>query len=395
MADMEYKDGALCVDKFNIGDVDQYVIENEEWLELTIDSSNKIIDGKKSDGTTYISSIESPTLDNINNKIDENFETLSREISDGKSLVCWGDSLTAGAGSGSTTDLAISTKQAVAAKLVEMGFDDWSNRNTNYVQMLQLLMPDYNVINCGVGGEGLDTISAREGGNNALISEQIILPADGSEVSFSGNFLVSSFNRTNGVRPLLQGDGNSVNPCYVQGIECTLRVTFEGFYQNVVYYLKRNNIGDRDVTLPQYTPIIMNGSKKASNQGLAVLWCWQNGGYSSNDELIFKLDNMIKRFKTNKYIIVGLHSGSLSSRNDQEAALEKHFGDKFFNWGQYASTNALYDFGVTVTEDDETAMSSGSMPPSLLTDTVHMNSGGYMILGYKIWERMKNNGYLN
>ena len=75
--------------------------------------------------------------------------------------------------------------------------------------------------------------------------------------------------------------------------------------------------------------------------------------------------------------------------------LEKTFGDKFFNWRRYVSTNALYDWGFTPTEEDESAMSVGSIPPTLLTDGVHLKASGYMILGYKMWERMTQLGYFD
>lgn len=321
---------------------------------------------------------------------------LSTMIGSQKTIVCWGDSLTAGAGAGSTTELSLSTKASVCSKFVSMGYPDWSERaSTNYVQMIQLLVGEsYNVINCGVGGESLISIGARQGGLMAVLNSSYTLPANATEVNI-GESLVSSFDRTSLVKVLLQGDGNSVNTCYVQGIPCTLRVTFNSGYTNVQYYLKRKTVGDRDVVLPQWTPIVMRGSSYAPKTGITVLWCWQNGGYSSNDDLISKLDNIVSHIENSKYIVIGLHSGNLSNRNEQEAALEKHFGDKFFNWRQYASTNALYDFGVTVTTSDTSAMTSGSMPPSLLTDSVHMNSGGYMILGYKIWERMNQLGYFD
>lgn len=173
-----------------------------------------------------------------------------------------------------------------------------------------------------------------------------------------------------------------------------MSVTYDGGYTNVQYRLNRNGYSDRAVTLPQYTPIVMQGSKLNPTTDIAVLWCWQNGGYSTDEELVEKLKNMISHLHTTKYLLIGLHSRSLNHLNAQEAFLEKTFGDKFFNWRQYASTNALYDFGIIPTTDDIAAMATGSMPPSLLADAVHLNSAIYMILGWKLYERMKNVGYI-
>ena len=319
--------------------------------------------------------------------VEERVEDIEEQIGLNKIVVCWGDSLTAGAGSGDETNAA-TVKAVIEAKGYTL-----SSQTYNYVTMLQALLGgNYSVLNCGVGGENIDAISARQGGNLAVFSDTVELPTDTSVVNVSRP--ISSFDRSSMVNVLLQRD-IYVNPCYVQGIPCTLSVTYDAGYTNVQYRLNRNEAGDRDVTLPQYTPIVMQGSKLNPATEIAVLWCWQNGGYSTNGELVEKLKNMISHLHTTKYLLIGLHSRSFSSGNVQEALLEKTFGDKFFNWRQYASTNALYDFGITPTTEDITAMGTGSMPPSLLSDAVHMNSAGYMILGWKLYERMKNVGYID
>jgi hypothetical protein len=80
MAEMEYKNGALCVDKLSVSDIETYPIDSNEWIFATIDSSNKVINGTKQNGTEYFYNIESPTLDKINKTIDDNFTTLNDKI---------------------------------------------------------------------------------------------------------------------------------------------------------------------------------------------------------------------------------------------------------------------------------------------------------------------------
>lgn len=87
----------------------------------------------------------------------------------------------------------------------------------------------------------------------------------------------------------------------------------------------------------------MFGSKNYRNADYAILWCWQNGGYTDNDDLVTQLNNMISHLPTDKYLIIGLHIGTATNRSEQEQLLEKTFGDKFFNWRRYVSTNALSD----------------------------------------------------
>ncbi len=307
----------------------------------------------------------------------------------------WGDSLTAGAGQNAHTN-----QQTVINSIKAKGYPDLSlteQSNITYSIMMQELLGDrYNVTNCGVGGENINTIAARLGANLVYSINDFVLPADTTPVQIGtyNDKLKSSWDTT--VAPLLQGHGNSVNPCYVQGIECILKWTGSSYNDiNGTYTLQRTVQADRSISLPQKTPIILSGSKLYRNTKLAVLWCWQNAGYTNDTELIEKLDKMIAHLNTSNYVIVGLHSGTKSSRQGQEDMLTSKYGDKFFNWRQYASTNALYDFGISPSESDLTAMESGSTPPSLLVDNVHLCAAGYAILGFKIIERFKNLGYIS
>lgn len=52
MADMEYRNGALCVDKFNIDNSERYTIDDiENRTEILLDASSKVISYRKEDGT--------------------------------------------------------------------------------------------------------------------------------------------------------------------------------------------------------------------------------------------------------------------------------------------------------------------------------------------------------
>lgn len=309
-------------------------------------------------------------------------------------VTCWGDSLTAGAGNSNHENQA-TVLNAIKAK----GYPDLSlteSNNITYPIMLQALLGDkYNVTNCGVGGENINTIAARLGACIAYAKNDFILPADTTPVQIGAYDGKLSSSWGDIVSPLLQGQGNSVNPCYVQGIECTLKWTGTSWSDvNGTYTIERVAAGDRAISFSAKTPIIMSGSKLYRNTELAVIWCWQNGGYTDTDALIEKLDKIIAHVSTDKYILIGLHSGTSSTRSEQEEALTSKYGDKYFNWREYVSTNAMYDFGLTPTEDDLAAMEQGSCPPSLLIDSVHLKAAGYAILGFKIVERYKNLGYI-
>ena len=373
-------------------------------------------------GNTHFADGRGNIAFSINSDGTVNFKSFGQDLSNAlaqiipsagiKLINCWGDSLTAGAGAQKTRN-----KSQVVASLVARGYEDifTSVSRIDYPTMIQLLLgeDDYTVTNCGVGGETINTIMARMGASLAVVPEQITIPADSTPTLIAEDRLLSEFDRTSDVKPLLQGHGNSVNPCYIEGIEGTLSRTSDSDYTNIKYYFSRSSSG-RAATFPQYTSITMKGSSIAPKADATILWCWQNGGYSDVTELISKLHNCIRKLNNNNFVIVGLHTGTLAQRNEQEAALEKEFGDHFFNWRRYVSTNALYDFGITPTTDadftqeqleggvksDTYQMSIGALPSSLwasvkgegtdtYNDVIHLNSAGYMILGFKLVERLK------
>ena len=318
-------------------------------------------------------------------------EMVAGEI---KEVTNWGDSLTAGTGR-----FDHKNQKEVIQAIKNKGYDislTATSIITYSIMMQELLGGGYKVNNCGVGGENINTISARLGANVTYAKNLFTLSRFANtpvQIGQQDGRLDSSWGEM--VSPLLQGSGNSVNPCYVQGIECEMKWTGEIWNDpSGIYTLQRIEDGDRDIQFPQKTPIIMSGSKLYRNTKLAVLWCWQNGGYSSDEDLIEKLDKIIAHINTQNYILIGLHNSTEAAREKQEAKLSKKYGDKFFNWRQYVSTNALYDFGITPTKDDIEAMAVGSCPPSLLIDSVHLCAAGYAILGYKIIERYKDLGYI-
>jgi lysophospholipase L1-like esterase len=108
-----------------------------------------------------------------------------------------------------------------------------------------------------------------------------------------------------------------------------------------------------------------------------------------------------------RYLIISVHTlDSYHHTLENEAALEAQFGDRFFNWRKYVSSNALEDFGVTPSADDLTYMAEGKFPPSFwrsrvgdagggtANDGIHMNASAYAILAYKVKERLEQIGLI-
>lgn len=417
---MKLFSGGVAAANFNIcdeyGKIISYIKRNPDGTYVFADGEGFIAFKIGEDGSIDFAKFGEHLIKSLVELIKENTpEPAAEEV---KQIYCWGDSLTMGAGNDQTRN-----KDKVVASLVARGYTDvfTSKAKIGYPEMMQLLLDSskYKVTNCGVGGESIHTIAARMGAPYGVIRDSITLPMASGQKVYIGESLASANDRSSRVLPLLQGAGNSVNPCAIEGVECTLSVTFDSGYTNIKYYLERNTNGTRDITFPQYTPILMKGSSMAPKGYASVIWCWANGGHSSTDDLIKKLHKIISSLNNSNYVIIGLHKYTPSVIDEQEAALESEFGDRFFNWRKYVTTNALYDFGITPTTDsdltaeqiangvksDITLMSEGTLPSSLwryvygvdgmtTNDSAHMNSAGYMILGYKIIERFKNLGII-
>ena len=80
MADMEYKNGALCLDKINISDRETYVIEDKEWSDVILDSSNKVIFGRKNNGETVIPILNSKSMDDELDKIYDYIDYIEESV---------------------------------------------------------------------------------------------------------------------------------------------------------------------------------------------------------------------------------------------------------------------------------------------------------------------------
>lgn len=92
-----------------------------------------------------------------------------------KTVVCWGDSLTA------------SHTNGTGYKGMVKG---WIKGDDSYPGVLQDLLGDgYDVVNCGVGGENTLTIMARQGAYPMLLAHDVVLLNDGERKfdTFIGN----------------------------------------------------------------------------------------------------------------------------------------------------------------------------------------------------------------
>ena len=216
-------------------------------------------------------------------------------------------------------------------------------------------------INYGVGGESSYTILARMG---------VITPIIPANVDCS-SFELKDING-NKIEPLIQGEGG-VNPIHIDN-------------DDTDYILSRNSDGtygikdknDTILSVANYPRFIRMAS--ASKQGdITVIFIGQNGARGTI--LLNQLRQAVHKIKNEKFIIIGLTTGTTESRKELNDKMYDEFGNKFFDAGYYLSKFGMSIMNMTPNEEDIQSINQGRIPPSLLVDGVHMNASGYSAMG--------------
>lgn len=291
-----------------------------------------------------------------------------------KGIVCFGDSLTAGTGG-----YGINYPQVLS---------DYINE-----EIMSETETYENVVNMGFSGEDAVTIPVRAGSIRMLITKDFTIPADNSRVEIE--FKTASEKK---IIPL--------HSCKVKinGIPGTINSdnATKAHMEKNIYYFKRNvncssyeESDKTEVAVEAGTQVIFDSADNYKKY-IPVIFMGQNGGFNSPQELIAMQRSIIDYYDCNdKFIIVGLHTGTKFERSSLEAAMVEEYGDHYINLREYMSTDALYSTSITPTAEDLNAMLEGRTPPSLLFDSVHFKEIGYEIIGKLIYDRMKKLGYFD
>lgn len=349
-------------------------VQKSPYLYAIIDSDNHILFAIKKDGSFVPRLLKEEDL----NKINSAFSTLDSRIkvleNGQKTIVCFGDSLTAGAGGNGIT----------------------------YPSVMQAeLGNDYKVINGGVGGENVYTIAARQGGVLSFLANEVSIPMDKTEVEV-GDITDSGIHclKIDGnefILPLLrqgQGSNNVVNPCYIDDIPCTLRWSGSSYADtNGKYFLKSNIELSKVHKVVAKSPIYFYGNTLRNSYAL-VLWIGQNGGFKTVDELKELYKKAISHSGCSNYVIIGLHAYNKTIEEEIEKQFKQEFGNHFIDWRNYLLTRALDDANITPTEQDLADINNGLCPTSLRYDNAHLNATGYTLLAKQILNRFKYLGVI-
>lgn len=308
----------------------------------------------------YYGSLKKLPLNNIFevNENSKDIETLSEQVAelgdfgDKKTILCYGDSLTRGAGGDGTT----------------------------YPSTLQTLLGDgYTVNNYGVGGETAQQIACRQGGV-PMMAQPFNCPPNAS----TNIDLISIFGFKPGTLFAYQSVAGFY-PCTIDGKDVTLYWDKEN-RQTV----RNNDINTLNVTRP--TKIIPYSSTLKNKT--CLIWIGTNGWGDNNIETLLNTIKLMVEYNGNdRFIVIGLHSDSLSSKFEElERKMVQSFGEHFINIRKYLVNYGLSDAHITPTSEDETRISRGLVPSSLLSDGLHFNASGYTVIANVVYKTGKDLG---
>ena len=243
------------------------------------------------------------------------------------------------------------------------------------------------VTNLGVGGETSSTIAGRTG----LGVPWVATVAGGSIPATGGVAITLQSEDGSAVAPLLQGSAG-VNPVIIAGVEGTLT-------KPAADYIFTRSASGAAVAVEE--PAVVSTAAQRMRQGdIFVMWWGQNDGTTDATNIIARQKATIARLQSfqKRYLVLGLSTGSDSSRAAMDAQFLEAHGIRFLNIRKYlSSTAALAAEGITPTAADTADIAAGRTPTSFQTnppvDTVHLNAAGYRRVGRAVYEKIKALGW--
>ena len=314
-----------------------------------------------------------------------------------KTIVCWGDSLTA------------SHTNGCGWKGMLKG---WIKGDDSYPGVLQdLLGDDYDVVNCGVGGENTLTIMARQGAYPMVLAHDVVLFNDEERKfdTFIGNndipTFISSYDHKTPVTPLLQGGYKEdacgrVNPVNIGGKAITLESQTK-FWQNpnkkfefeYNYFLTPKQEIAKTDTLRKGSVIQTQAMRELRGAWCNVFFIGQNGGFKDAADLVKQVKAMIAYSRCKHYVVVSFHKPNTAMPTAERMAgmedtLQHAFGSRFVNLRRHMVTKGLEEAGFTATQGDKDSIRHGKVPPQLMVDGCHFTKHGYAIIARLVKQKI-------
>lgn len=309
------------------------------------------------------------------------------DITTGKKIACWGDSITYGLGGQENTFIK-SDNGVIDAS-------DWSYPDTlKYYTGL-------DVYNLGVCGETSYDIALRQGGIKMYVGKQVIVKQGvRAQINivdeYGSQVMLENFNgyETDNDEP--------ANVVYINDTPFQLEADNGKLYISVY-----GDSSNKSIKIKKGTQVVTKAAHDISGDVL-VIQMGSNGGWDDYDELIQQYKAMIDNSGTECYIIIGdtdnpdesvdsaYYTDSSEVGIDDtlwEAALREAFGEHFINMRVYMIENALSTAGLEPTQEDIDNIDDGRVPESLKHDFTHLNSYGYYAVGVAVYNKGIELGY--
>jgi lysophospholipase L1-like esterase len=284
-------------------------------------------------------------------------------VASGLDIVCWGDSMTAGAGASSSA--------------------------FRYPERLGVLT-GLTSRNAGVGGETSTTITSRSGAIPFFISIHSSvsakeIPASGAVQIEFGDYLGNANN------PLLQGTGGASGFAGVlNGIQGTIGNSGGNFFFT-------RSVSGSVVPMNRAPYPYRTDYSEARREDVQIIWIGQNGNGSA--AILRQVQEIINHSRAlyKKFIVIP----KPTSDDSIDDTFKELYGRNVVTVRQYmcepiyaadgttiVSSYGLSDAGITPTSNDLLNVQAGTVPSSLRSDSVHFNDAGYEIVAQLVYKRL-------
>ena len=280
-------------------------------------------------------------------------------------IICWGDSLTMGAGVESSAYYNTQSYPAVLSSLIGK-----------------------EVKNYGVGGETIATIIGRQGAVPMLVNP-FTIPSGTNRVAVA----LSSLSMDD-VAPLLQVPTweKGLNPVTINGIDGDITYDKDDGH----YYFTRSESGlSTPITRPTIIETYAMKAYKDKEQILCI-FIGQNNSTEITDESIehfaekqiSAVKAMIAYANTDRYIVIcSPIDHSVNSFEYIYKRMAYEFGQHCIDIADYLVDYGLADENLTPTEEDTANIAIRRIPKSLRYDGVHLNKFGYDVVANLVYKR--------
>lgn len=312
-------------------------------------------------------------------------------------IVCWGDSLTAGA----SNDVSYPSTLQKYLDAYVCGIYDLRYSLANPEEYTRVNWSDYKisipVVNMGIGRENTDTILGYVGVSPFVVKPAFVIPAEKDAVKIT-------FTSPSGkaVTPLTDGSAG-MNPVNIGGVEGTLSLVISDNNRSKKDYQFTRNEAGEEVSIEAGTEIIPAVADRYCNY-IHIVWIGTYDGTQTPRNRVNAVKQLLARQteNTDRYLVIGpcTYNGTWKLYDSAaldaiDSAMQQTFGDRYVNLRKYLIEEGLRDAGISPSGEDTASMAKGLVPNSFRSNAAgaDLNSIGYELVGKYIYGRMDRLGY--